>query len=242
MTPPNPPPHRRRNTLGLAALVVAILVFLPYGHLLLLPAIYLNTHLHELSHALAAIATGGTPGQILVRADGSGVCFTRGGSNLVIASAGYLGASLLGGVGVLVARTESGARLALRALSVALAISMLLLVRGDAVGLAMGAVWTIGLWTLARRLGGETLIGVTQFLGLVQGLQSLTSIADLLRISATAATDSDATNLAAATGVPALAWALLWAALSLAFTGWALVRATRSRPASGPDGSPSSAR
>ena len=231
-------PKARRNTLFLAGTVVAALYLVPYGRLVLLPTIYLNTHLHELCHAIAALATGGRPGEILVRADGSGQCTTLGGASIVIASAGYLGASLLGAAVVLLARTESGARLALHGMAAALAGSMVLLVRGDAIGLLTGTFWIGLLWVLAKRLREDALLGVAQFLGLVQGLQSLTSLGDLLQISATAQANSDAQSMAALTGVPAMAWALLWALLSLGITGWALVRATRSRPASHPGGSP----
>lgn len=227
-------PKARRNTLALAGLAVAVLYLVPYGRLVLLPAIYLNTHLHELAHALAAIATGGDARRILVAGDGSGLCYTVGGIPPIIASAGYLGASVLGTAMVLLARTETGARTVLGGLSVVLTISMLLLVRGDFVGLLSGAFWIVALAFASRRLHGDLLLTFAQFLGLVQGLQSLSSLGDLLRISATAQANSDAQSMAAMTGIPALFWAGSWAAFSLGFTGWALARASRSRPSPGP--------
>lgn len=230
------PPKARRNTLAFAALVVAILYLAPYGRLVLLPAIYLNTHLHELAHALAGIATGGTPIRIVVAGDGSGFCVTAGGLRPVVSSAGYLGASILGAGMVLLARSEAGARTVLGGLAAILALSMVLLVREDAVGIVSGLFWIVALAFAARRLKGDLLIGFAQFLGLIQGLQSLTSIGDLLRISATARVNSDAQTMAELTGIPALVWAGLWAAFSLGITGWALVRASRSHRASPPGG------
>ena len=228
------PPKARRNTLLLAGAAVGALYLLPFGRLVLLPAIYLNTHLHELCHALAAIGTGGRPGQILVFGDGSGQCATLGGIAPVIASAGYLGAAILGATIVLVARTVAGARLVPRGLAITLAVSLVLLVRGDLIGVLSGAFWMLTLALMGQRLRGDLLMGTVQFLGLVQGLQSLTSIGDLLRISATAQANSDAETMAAMTRIPALAWALLWAVLSLSTTGWSLWRVSRSRPSSHP--------
>lgn len=229
-------PKVRRNTLALAGLAVAILYLVPYGRLLLLPAIYLNTHLHELAHALSAIVTGGTALRIVVAGDGSGYCVTGGGVGPVIASAGYIGASLLGTAIVLVARSETAARTVLYALSVTLAASMLLLVRGDSVGLLSGAFWIVALAFAARRLRGDLLLAFVQFIGLVQGLQALTSLSDLLRISATAQANSDAQIMAEMTLLPAVFWASLWAIFSIGVTGWALVRASRSSLPSHPGG------
>lgn len=228
-------PKARRNTLALAGLAVAVLYLAPYGRLVLLPAIYLNTHIHELAHALAAIGTGGNAARIIVSGDGSGYCLTLGGIRPIISSAGYLGASLLGAGMVLLARSESGARTVLGGIATILTLSMLLLVRGDLIGLLSGLFWIIALAYASRRLRGDGLLGFAQFLGLVQGLQSLSSLSDLMRISATAQANSDAETMASMTGVPAVVWAGTWAVFSLGVTGWALVRASRSRPSSHPD-------
>ncbi len=63
--------------------------------------------LHEFSHGLAAIATGGSIVKIEVDPRIGGVCYTRGGSLFFIASAGYLGSILWGGlILVLASRTK----------------------------------------------------------------------------------------------------------------------------------------
>src|SRR5712692_8304995 len=59
---------------------------------------------HELSHALVAILTGGQVLGIAIRLDGSGVTYARGGNLVLTASAGYVGSSVFGAVLWLAAR------------------------------------------------------------------------------------------------------------------------------------------
>jgi len=97
--------------LGCAALVL-LLWWTP----LLLPFRLFVTMVHELSHALVAILTGGQVLGIAIRLDGSGVTYARGGNLVLTASAGYVGSSVFGAVLLLVAR-ERHRRLLLRALA-----------------------------------------------------------------------------------------------------------------------------
>lgn len=221
------PPKARRNTLLVAGVILGVLQMVPYGRLVLLPVFYLNTHLHEICHAIAAWLTGGSVARILVHADGSGETYTLGGVSPIIASAGYVGAAALGAALVLASRKEAASRGALGLLAGAQALSLVLLVRGDVVGLASGVLWLLLLIAGARRLSGDALTGFVGFLGLAQGLQSLASLSDLLQISLLPRTNSDAQNMARMTGVPALLWALIWAAFSLWLTGTAALTAYR---------------
>jgi hypothetical protein len=57
-----------------------------------------ETFFHELSHGLAAILTFGWISRIVLKLNGAGVCYTRGGFSIVILLAGYLGAAFFGGL------------------------------------------------------------------------------------------------------------------------------------------------
>jgi len=57
-----------------------------------------GTFVHELSHGLAAIATGGDFVRFAVSPDLSGVAHSAGGWRVVVASAGYIGSAVFGGV------------------------------------------------------------------------------------------------------------------------------------------------
>ncbi len=206
-------PHQ--TALVSAAVAAAVGYAVPIAHLFLLPLQYLNTHIHELCHAIAAIGTGGDPAQILVFANGSGVTPVSGGLLPLVASAGYVGASLIGGAIILLARTPERAKTVLRVLAGMLAFSMLVWVRGDVVGIISGIAWIGILWALSSYLKGMSVLFVTQFIGLQQCLNALGSMYTLLQISAYPSADSDAKVMASVTHVPSMFWALAWTLFSL---------------------------
>lgn len=212
----------------LAAAAASLAIWaIPPIHPLLLPVTYLDTHLHELSHALAGLATGGQPEKIVVEADGNGFTPTLGGNVLILASAGYTGASLIGAATIYFSRSEKGARNMLRFLAAILALSMLLWVRGDVVGVVSGIGWIAGLAALSIWLKGKSLVFAAQFLGLQQCLNAIQAVYILLGLSAFTEAHSDASILQDATHIPALFWAILWCAISVALITATLRRAWR---------------
>ncbi len=221
----------------LAGIVSILAFFVPPLALALLPLTYLNTHLHELCHALAAMGTGGSVDWINVYGDGSGLTLVRGGSAALMSSAGYLGAAAWGAAIVFAMRTERGARWALGITGFALATSMLLFVRGDFVGIVSGLAWAVALVAAARGLRGSSLQFVAGLVGLQQGLNSLRSLLELFKITAATERFSDAQNMASLTLVPAIAWSILWGLCGLAVVGltvrraWSPVPEKTSRPA-----------
>jgi len=215
-------PHQKA-LLGAAALV-AILPAIPFGALAMLPLTYLNTHLHELAHAFAALVSGGAVGDIQVFANGSGVANVAGGNILLIGSAGYMGAALLGAALVYYARNAKNAQNALRILAIALGVAMVLFVRGDLVGILTGAFW-VGAFALASsKLQGPQAIFAAQFVGVAQCLNSLQSVYTVFHISRASDSHSDARILEQATGLPAPLWAGLWVLASVGLLGFAVVR------------------
>lgn len=223
-------PHQ--TALLLAALVSIVGFFVPVVGAALLPLRYLNTHLHELGHALVAIGTGGAIERILVFGDGSGVTPVAGGFLPLVASAGYLGAAAAGAAIVWAMRSERGARTALGVTGFALAASLALFVRGDLVGVVSGALWAVALLVAARTLRGSTLLFVTGLIGLQQGLNALRSLLELLQIAASSETHSDALLMQQTTRVPAFVWAGVWGACGLAVVALTVRRAWGPLPAS----------
>lgn len=197
---------------GIASLV---LVAVPQIQILMLPLQYLNTHIHELWHAIACVLTGGAVDHIEVHAAGDGVTPIRGGNIIAVGSAGYVGAAISGMAIMYFGRTEKLAKATLRALGVLLGISMLIWVRADAVGIASGVVWIGIMWALPRFAKGSFLLFTTQFIGLQQCLNAAQSLYILLRISAYSNMQSDAKILEQATYIPSIAWALGWCGFSL---------------------------
>ena len=201
----------------LAAAASLILWAIPGAGLALLPLEYLNTHIHELCHALVVEATGGTPIYIRVFANGSGVTPFAGGSPILAASAGYVGAAFVGGLIVLLARREKMARNLLLGVAVLLALSMALWVRGDSIGLISGALWIVLLYVAAIKLKGDRLVFVAQFIGIQQCLRSAQSLYVLLNINAFSGIENDAAVAEHVSGISRMVWALLWVGVSAAW-------------------------
>jgi hypothetical protein len=89
----------RRQTLFitlLALVAVAILWNIRELEFLVYPLRLFVTYVHEASHSLAAIITGGSVNSFTVSANGSGLAITTGGARAFILPAGYLGAALFG--------------------------------------------------------------------------------------------------------------------------------------------------
>jgi hypothetical protein len=188
------------------------------------PVMWLNTHIHELCHALVAWATGGQVDYIKVFRDGSGVTMIGGGNNLLETSAGYNGASIIGALMIFFSRNARAARLTLRILSGALAFSMIVLVRGDLTGEISGVFWVVALWGISY-LDGLKLVFAAQLLGLMQCLNAVQSVYTLLKISTFTEGNSDAWILQQATGIPAIAWATVWCVFSLVLVSITVHRA-----------------
>lgn len=208
---------RKDQKLLIVASVAALMLWvLPQTRPLALPVIYLNTHLHEMCHALAALLTGGWASRIEVYADGSGITQVSGGLGVIVASAGYVGATILGAVMIVLAGSEKGARAALYGLSGLLAGGLILWIRADWVGVGSAAVWAGLCYLMARLDSKAAAIFVAQFLGAQQCLASLQSLLVLLNLAAFTEQQSDAEILEAGTGVPAIVWAVGWALISAA--------------------------
>jgi hypothetical protein len=90
------------QTLGiLIAMFVVAVIF--WNSLLIYPIKLFVVILHELSHGLAAVLTGGEIVKIEISQQVGGVCWTRGGSRFIVASAGYLGSIVWGGIILIIA-------------------------------------------------------------------------------------------------------------------------------------------
>lgn len=85
---------------------ITLVVFVFWGSQLVLPLKILIVFLHELSHALAIILTGGSVESLTVSPQQGGMVVGRGGSRFISLSAGYLG-SLAFGLGLLLAALKT---------------------------------------------------------------------------------------------------------------------------------------
>lgn len=203
-----------RQLAGLAA--VLGVVWLLWDSWAVWPLKVLVVLFHELSHALAALATGGSVHGIEVAAGEGGLAITAGGSRFVILTAGYLGSLLWGGVILVLAARFRQDRAMASLLGVVLFAAALVWARplasfGFLFAAAAGAALVAAGLYLSEGVNDYLLktIGLTSVLYAVLDIRS-----DILARPDLA--DSDAARLAQLTGLPTLFWGLLWMAIALA--------------------------
>jgi hypothetical protein len=225
----------RPQQIGILAAIAFIMLswLIPGAQYIILPLQFLNTHLHEMGHALASVMTGGAVSQIIVRSDGSGVTYTQMDHPVIVASAGYVGASLIGASVIAFSRNAEMARKALLGISGVLMIECIFWLRADAVGMVSGFAFMFLFLILGLQLKGWPAILVAQFVGVQQCLTSLQAVFALVNPRMLAFTDNDATILQGQTHVPAIFWSVAWSVFSVALMAGALCVAwkkPKSRP------------
>ena len=210
------PPRRLLLPLGLG-----LLALLLWDTFVVYPFRLFVVFLHEISHGLGAVVTGGEIVSIGLGFDEGGVCLTRGGSRFVVLNAGYLGSLLWGAFFLVLGAKRRQARSVIGAVGLFALVVTLLYVRtwfGFFYGLAAG----LALVAVASRLKPVVSEVLLATLGATSCLYAVWDVASdvLLRTVA----QSDASALARLTGVPALLWGVLWIGLSLAVLGTVLRR------------------
>lgn len=212
---------------GLASLVVWLF---PFFRPFLLPLVYYNTHIHELCHALAAVVTGGDVERILVYANGNGVTSVFGGSPWLLASSGYVGSAIVGGMLIAGSRTEKGARRTLWTAAGFLLFSLLFFVRGETIGVVSAISWIAVLFGLGHWLKQDKVIFAAQFLGIQQCITSAHAFLVLLQLTAFTDQHNDAKLLEDATRIPALVSSVSWLVISAAIVFLTVRHAWSTKP------------
>lgn len=194
------------------------------------PAIYplkvFVVMLHEISHGIASVATGGTVEKIVLDAEQGGACFCPGGNAFVTLSAGYLG-SLLWGVLLLSAAQSRrlSSRLVVLLLGVAVVVVSILYVRsgfGFFFGLGFGGALIVSWRLLGPKVNGIVLttLGLTSCLYAVLDIKS--DVLDRPHLQ------SDAAMLAEMTPISTTTWGIAWISIAVAVSWlsfWKLYRA-----------------
>lgn len=227
-------------------LFTVLLGHTPLFRALLGPLNTFETAVHELSHALACIFTGGSVTGMTIVADGQGhggLTFCRGGIPFIYSQAGYIGETLFGCALILLSRYPRLSRGLLVFLGVCIGLTSLLIMPGTI--FAQGR-WAEGLSSIVWGLvlaGGFIGAGIKLkesfahflllFIAVECALSSLEGVWVLLLQSfGLLGGWSDATNMARLTGLPSFFWGLLWAGfsvLAVAFTMWLTYKLDRQK-------------
>ncbi len=182
--------------------------------------------LHEISHGVVAVATGGSIQRIVINANQGGVCYCPGGSPLLTLSAGYLGSLAWGGLILTTARGRGRwPHIVAGIIGVAVIAVALLYIR-NVFGLLFGVAFGAGLIAAARTLPTQGNVALLTALGLTSCLYAILDIkSDILDRPEI---QSDARMLADLTGVPTVVWGIVWIAVALLVSAWLFRRALRS--------------
>lgn len=215
------------------ATVVSILLwaaswYFPLANYIVYPLQLFATFVHEGSHVLATLMTGGAVQSLTVSPDTSGVVWSMTNSwlsGLIVSSAGYLGTTLFGILLLIWFRYNYSSRNALYFSSGFVALmtvvfgllapmwNMFSLKVGlfdIAFTVISGAVLAGGLFAIAKYASMKWVNFSLAFLAVQCLLNAIFSLKTLFLISATTNSHSDAVNMAQATGIPAIAWVLIW--------------------------------
>lgn len=173
--------------------------------------------LHEISHALAAIATGGTVERITLDPAEGGLTLARGGSAFIMLSAGYLGSLLWG---LLLLEAAAGKPRIVRA-TVAIVgvfiLAMTVLYVRNIFGVVFSVFAGAALLFASQRLRPRAIALLLTVLGATSALYALLDIrSDTIQ---RAHLPSDAQMLGELTGIPGVVWGILWTAIGLVLVG-----------------------
>lgn len=214
-----------------ASLLAVILSHLPILDVLIYPFKLFGTFVHEWSHAVVAIITGGQVTQLQIDSNLAGETYTRGGWLLPIFSAGYTGAAIVGAL-LLLAPTRFSNRILVGIGAAAILMPLI-------GGISFGTSFTSLTWVWAAVFGGVSLlIGLRasprfarlfhQFIAVELCFTALDSIRYLTWLSTNDPhVQTDATNAAAYTHIGSLFWSILWGIIALVAIGlsaWRVVR------------------
>jgi hypothetical protein len=220
----------RRHWSGLLLLSLALIVLwqVPWLGWLAWPFRLFGTFVHELSHGLAAIATGGDFQRFAVHMDLSGLAWSAGGIRVVVSSAGYIGSAIFGGVLIALQARGIPARVLLLGMAVVFGLLCLLFVR-NLFGIASGLAITAALGFAGVRLAPAWRDGLLKLLALQLILDGYNSLFTVLRLSRAGASNTDAYAMQQLTWIPASIWAVLWMLASTAILFFVLRFALRAR-------------
>lgn len=214
--------------LWLAAALCLAVSLTPWGPIALYPFTLFTTWVHECGHAVATVLLGGAVASITIRSDTSGLTRSLMPASIVaqaiVASAGYLTASIVGCLLLTASRVDRRAKPILWGIGVFMLVTLALWIRN-----LFGALVVTG-WAIALLfLGGKRATrGVAGFaMSVLAILVSLNAVFDI-RILFLVGGPSDAWTMARLTGAPARMWAAVWMGISV-FALVSTLRATSGR-------------
>lgn len=220
----------------LATAITVALWFIPLAEYLIYPIRLFTTFIHESGHALIAVLTGGSVQSLTIASDGSGEVYSASTGmigELLTSSAGYLATTAFGVMMLYLIRRSFSANKILVALGIFVGVVTVIFTIISPVFnfLSLNAsVGSIAFTAVAGGLLAAALLGlglysslrVANFAVAFLAVQCLLNAAlDLINVFfinspfSGANVQTDAGNMATATGIPSVVWVVIWMGISL---------------------------
>lgn len=220
----------------IATVATVVLWFTPYAEYLVYPIRLFVTFIHEGSHALIAVLTGGSVQSLTIASDGSGAVYSAPSGfigQVLTSSAGYLGAAIFGVAMLALMRKNVSPHKILFGCGVFVGVMTLVFgiiapifnflslnVPFSSVAFTVfaGLVLTGVLLAMAKFASQRVADFAVAFLAVQCLMNALSDLKTVLFLNAPLVggdIQTDAGNMAAATGIPAFLWVVVWIAISL---------------------------
>lgn len=191
---------------------------------MLYPFRLFTTWVHECGHAVMTLLVGGHVSSIVIQQSAAGVTRSLIPESRVaqglVASAGYLGACVVGCALMIAARGKKGAHQILQILGVFMLLTLIIWMR-NVFGVVVVLIWGVALIALSRKGRGPASSFLLSLLAVQVALNSVFDIRVLFLLHGA---HSDADTMARLFILPAWIWASLWMLISVALLTWTLLR------------------
>jgi hypothetical protein len=220
------------KTLLIVAAASIALWFIPFAEILSYPFRIFVTFIHEGGHAIAALLTGNSVASLSISMNASGETYTTQGgtlSQMFVSSAGYLGAMSFGSLLLVLIRRAVAARFILYGSAgiiffLTTVFGFVKPIMSASFGSLTGIPFTLfagltlsfALFLLGKFTSTRVAMLVVSAIAIQCVLNALLDLKTVFFLSSPFAPSvpNDAVNMAHATGVPAIIWAILWIALA----------------------------
>jgi len=222
------------RTLLVAAAITIALWYIPFLNVLSYPFNLFVTFIHEGGHALAALVTGNQVASLSVAVDASGETYTTQGgilSQILVSSAGYLGAMAYGALLLFLIRRAVAARYVLIGSGAFILALTVVYGLGSAFTIIMGFGIAAGLIAIATYASPRVATFFLSFLAVQSVLNAFLDLKTLFASSFWPGARTDATNMRDATGIPALFWTMVWIGLAVVIISLAMRAYSNNRKA-----------
>lgn len=204
---------KQKQIIELTVLLVMVIVsIIIWDSIIIYPIKLMTVLLHEISHGLAAVVSGGSIISLDINTELSGSCIVEGGNSIIIASSGYLGSLMFGLLFIYSSYNNKSSKWILISISIIIILFSINTSNNFSLQIfsLLLVITLLIIYFFAPSIISKYLI---IFIGIVSCLYVVVDIKNDLIDSSNVS--SDALVIANLTGINELVWGLLWFTISI---------------------------